>query len=170
MYKLIVSPQRHSAIMHASHIVDNRSVVLVISNGMEEYTPYPFSREALRVQRQFELEKAFKVMGVRQMYTMNQDMNNIDYEIVAIKIQLLVTTQPFTHYYYMINGDQRLTTISNAIIGDVEKRAYKAKGKQKWAHRLEEDEIERKLDAIEKMVTVRRELLAHDLATEYVQR
>jgi LmbE family N-acetylglucosaminyl deacetylase len=156
--------------MHASHIIDNKSVVVVVANGMEEYTPYPFSREALRIQRKFELEKAFKILGVRQMYTLNQDLNNIDYELIAIKLQLLTATQPFTHLFYMINGDQRLVNISNAIIGNVEKRIYKPKGKEKWAHRLDENEIERKLDAIEKMVTVRRELLAHDLTKEYVQR
>jgi len=170
MYKLIVSPQRHSAILHASHIIDNKSVVVVLSDGMEEYTPYPFSRDALRVQRRFELEKAFKVMGVRNMYTVNQNWYDIDYELVAIKLQLLITTQPFTHFYYMRNGDQRLIAIANAVMGDVEKRAYKPKGKHKWAHKLSEEEMETKLNAIEKMVTVRRELLAHDLTTEYVQR
>lgn len=170
MYKLVVSPKRHSAIMHASHILDYRTEVIVLSDGMEEYTPYPFCRDALRVQRRFELEKAFKVLGVRNMYLTNQDMNRMDYELIAIKLQLLITTQPFTHFYYTQNGDQRLTRIFNAVSGNVEKLVYKPKGKVSWAHKLSIDEMERKLNAIEKMATIRRELLAHELTTEYVQR
>jgi hypothetical protein len=47
---------------------------------------------------------------------------------------------------------------------------YKPKGKMSWEYKLDEDEMERKLNAIEKMTTIRKELLAHELTTEYVQR
>lgn len=170
MYKLVVSPKRYSALLHASHLLDYKSVVIVISDGMEEYTPYPFCREALRIQKKFELEKAFKVMGVSKLYMMNQDMNDINYEIVAIKLQLLIATQPFTHLYYINNGDQRLVTVCNAIKGNIEKLVYKPKGKEKWLYTLSPDELELKLTAIEKMVTIRRELLAYSMENEYVQK
>ena len=67
MYKLIISPLRYSAIVHASHLLDKRSVVITIANGMEESNIYELCFEAKRIQKRFEVEKAYKVFGVRQL-------------------------------------------------------------------------------------------------------
>ena len=68
MYKLILSPRRYSAVMYASHVLDNRSVVVVISSGFEEDTSYTeLCMSAMREQRRFEVEKAYKIFGVRQL-------------------------------------------------------------------------------------------------------
>lgn len=170
MYKLVLSPRRHSALLHASHVLDKKTEIIFIANGMEENSPYKFCLEAMTIQRQFELEKAYKEFGVRKLYTMNQSIYHIDYELVTIKLQLLLTVNPFTHFYFMNNGDQRMYQICQAINCNAKKLVYKPKGKVSWKHRLAEDEIERKLNAIERMVTVRKELLYHDLTEEYVQR
>jgi hypothetical protein len=144
--------------------------MMIISNGMEERSPYKFCLEAMRTQRKFELEKSFKEFGVRQLYTLNQSVYHIDYELVAMKLQLMLVVSPFTHFYYMNNGDQRLFQICQSVGGNAKKLVYKPKGKVKWEYKLNEDEMERKLNAIERMVTIRKELLAHELTTEYVQR
>ena len=170
MYKLVLSPRRYSALMHASHVLDNRTVMMIIGNGMDEYTPYKLCHEAMQIQRKFELEKAYKEFGVRQLHVMNQSLYHIDYELVTIKLQLLLSVTPFTHFYFMNNGDQRLFQICQAVHGDAKKLVYKAKGKVSWQYKLDEDEMERKLNAIERMTTVRKELLAHEVTTEYVQR
>lgn len=170
MYKLVLSPRRYSAILHASHVLDNKTVMIILANGMEEETPYEFCLESMRIQRKFELEKAYKKFGVKQLYTMNQSVYHFDYELITLKLQLLLAVSPFTHFYFMNNGDQRLFQICQAISTNAKKLVYKPKGKVKWAHTLTEDEIERKLNAIERMTTVRKELLAYELTTEYVQR
>jgi hypothetical protein len=170
MYKLVLSPRRYSAILHASHVLDGKTEIITIGNGMEENSPYKFCLEAMNIQRKFELEKAFKEFGVRKLYTMNQSMYHINYELVTIKLQLLLTVNPFTHFYFMNNGDQRLYQICQAINCGAKKLVYKPKGKVSWKHKLTEEELERKLNAIERMVTVRKELLYHDLVEEYVQR
>ncbi len=170
MYKLVLSPRRHSALLHASHILDGKTEIMFIANGMEEDSPYKFCLEAMTIQRQFELEKAHKEFGVRKLYTMNQSIYHIDYELVTIKLQLLLTVSPFTHFYFMNNGDQRLFHICQSINCQAKKLVYKPKGKVSWEHKLNEEEIERKLNAIERMTTIRKELLAYELTTEYVQR
>jgi hypothetical protein len=137
---------------------------------MEEDSPYKFCLEAMTIQRTFELEKAYKIFGVRQLYTMNQSVYHLDYELITLKLQLLLAVSPFTHFYYMNNGDQRLFQICQAVSTDAKKLVYKPKGKVSWERKLTEDEIDRKLNAIERMTTVRKELLAYELVTEYVQR
>jgi hypothetical protein len=143
---------------------------MTITNGMEEESPYKLCLEAMKVQRTFELEKAYKVFGVRQLYTMNQSIYHIDYELVTMKLQLLLAVSPFTHFYFMNNGDQRLFTICQKLNTKAEKLVYKPKGKVSWEYKLNDEEIERKLTAIERMVTVRKELLAYEMTKEYVQR
>lgn len=172
MYKLVISPKRTSAIMYASHILDNRTVVLVISDGYEEETPYELCIQAKRVQRQFELEKGYKIFNVRQLYTMNQNWYDIDYELVATKLQLLCAVSPFTHMYYQKNGDQRLYTICKMIRGPENKLEYADKFKKGWEYTLDGDEIERKLNAIERFVLIRRNLLYSNqqVDKEWVQR
>lgn len=159
MYKLVISPKRTSAILYASHILDNRTVVLVVSDGYEEDTPYDLCLAAKKVQRQFELEKGYKVFGIRQLYAMNQQWYDIDYELVATKLQLLCAVTPFTHLYYQKNGDQRLYTICQMIRGPENKLVYSDKYQKGWEYTLNDEEIERKLDAIERFVLVRRNLL-----------
>ena len=172
MYKLVISPKRTSALMHASHLLDNRTVVMIISDGYEEETPYEFCMEAKAVQRRFELEKGYKVFGVRQLYAMNQNWYDIDYELLAVKLQLMLSTSPFTHMYFQKNGDQRLYTICNTVRGSGIKLEYSDKFKKGWEYTLNEDEIERKLNAIERFVTIRRNLLysKQDIQKEWVQR
>lgn len=170
MYKLVLSPRRYSVLLHASYILDKRTVVMILSNGMEEDSPHKFCLEAMRVQRAFELEKAYKVFGVRQLYTMNQSMYHMDYELVTTKLQLMLAVSPFTHFYHMNNGDQRLFTMCQKLNTKAKRLVYKPKGKVSWEHKLSDDEITRKLTAIERMVTVRKELLAYDMTREYVQR
>lgn len=170
MYKLVLAPRRYSAILHASHVLDNKTVMMIIANGMEEDTPYKFCLEATMIQRKFELEKAHREFGVKQLYTMNQSVYHLDYDLITLKLQLLLALSPFTHFYFMNNGDQRLYQICQAVNSNAKKLVYKPKGKVSWAHRLTEDEMERKLNAIERMTTVRKELLAYELTTEYVQR
>lgn len=170
MYKLVLSPRRYSALLHASHVLDDRTVMMTITDGMEEDSPYKFCLDAMRTQRKFELEKSFKEFGVRQLYTLNQSLYHIDYELVTIKLQLLLHVSPFTHFYFMNNGDQRLFQICQSMQCAAKKLVYKPKGKMSWEYKLDEEEMNRKLNAIEKMTTIRKELLAHELTTEYVQR
>lgn len=171
MYKLVISPKRTSALMYASHILDNRTVLMVISDGFEEETPYEICFEAKAVQRKFELEKGYKVFGIRQLYAMNQSWFDIDYELVTVKLQLLLATSPFTHMYYLKNGDQRLYTICQKVQGPEIKLEYSNKFKKGWEYTLNEEQIEKKLTAIERFVTVRRNLLysKQDLEKEWVQ-
>ena len=170
MYKLVLSPRRYSAILHASHVLDSKTVMMIIANGMEEDSPYKFCLEAMTIQRKFELEKAHKIFGVKQLYTMNQSVYHLDYDLITLKLQLLLAVSPFTHFYFMNNGDQRMFQICQAVNTNAKKLVYKPKGKVSWAHTLNEEDIETKLNAIERMTTVRKELLAYDLTTEYVQR
>lgn len=170
MYKLVVSPQRYSAIMYASSILDDRTVVMVISDGMEESNRFNLCRDALRVQRRFELEKSYKEFSVRQLYTLNQDMFNIDYELVTMKLTLMLTLSPFTHFYFMKNGDQRLYTICHKMQNVKNKLVYAQHGKVSWKLKLNDVSMERKLNAIERLITAREEILYHDLSIEYIQR
>jgi hypothetical protein len=170
MYKLVLSPRRYSAVLHASHVLDKGTELVILSNGMDEETPYRFCLEAMKIQRQFELEKAYKEFGVRQLYTMNQSMYHVDYELIAVKLQLLLVIKPYTHFYFLNNGDQRLLQICQAVNCSAKKLVYKPKGKVRWEHTLTDDEMDRKLAAIERMTTVRKELLAYQLEVEYVQK
>lgn len=171
MYKLVISPKRTSALMHASHVLDNRTVVMVIADGMEEFTQYEICFEAKKVQRRFEVEKGYKKFSIRQLYMMNQKWYDIDYELLAVKLQLLCAITPFTHIYYMRNGDQRLYTICQKIIAEGKKLEYSDKFKKGWGYDLKEEELTRKLDAIERFYTNRRELLySPNLNKEFIQR
>jgi len=155
--------------MHAASVLEG-STVVVVSDGMEEESPYQFSREAMRAQRLFEIEKAYKVFGVRQLYTMNQDWYDIDYELLAVKLQVIVTVAPFKTLYFTHDGDQRLLTVCRAV-QRVEKKVYTYKPKRMWEVQLGTKTLGKKLDAIEKFVTCRRELLtAYDMHLEYIQR
>jgi hypothetical protein len=115
--KLIVSPHRYSALLHASHILDRNSVVVILYNGDEERTKYPdLCREALRVQRKFEIEKAYKIYNVRHIHTMNMLHNRLDYELIATMLQMMIAAQGFTHLYYYLSKDPALCEIFRALI------------------------------------------------------
>lgn len=169
MSKLVLSPRRYSAIMHASSILEGATVI-VVSDGMEEESPYRFCWRAMQVQREFEIEKAYKIFGVRQLYMMKQHWYDIDYELLAVKLQLMVSVAPFKTLYFTHDGDQRLHTVCTAING-VEKKVYTHKPRRMWEVELGEETLGRKLDAIEKFVTCRQELLTmYDVHLEYIQR
>ena len=167
MYKLILSPRRYSAVMYASHVLDNRSVVVVISNGFEEDTKYTdLCMSAMREQRRFEVEKAYKIFGVRQLYHFNQTWRKMSYEFIATKLQLLLAVSPFTHFYYMDNGDQRLLSICRAVSGVEDKLVYKKNGKD--FYELSTEELTRKVQAINKFVTVRGLITDPSIHKEYI--
>ena len=171
MYKLIVSETRYDAIMYASHLLDGRSVVITISDGMEEDNIYSLCREALRVQKKFEVEKAYKKFGVRQLYCFNQDMHSIDYQFILLKLQLMCTVTPFTHLCYN-DSNRTLNDIYDNILGARNKIIYLKESDYKaLTYELNEKEIERKLDAIERMATIRSKLLYNNnFNKEYLRR
>jgi len=171
MYKLIVSETRYDAIMYASHLLDGRSVVITISDGMEEDNIYSLCREALRVQKKFEVEKAYKKFEVRQLYCFNQDMNSIDYQFVLLKLQLMLTVTPFTHLCYN-DSNKILDDIYDGVIGARNRIVYLKEPIHKaLIYELNDKEIEKKLDAIERMSTIRTKLLhSNNFNKEYLQR
>jgi hypothetical protein len=170
MYKLVLSPRRYSAVIGASCILEN-SVVIIVADGMEEQTPYRFCRDALRVQREFEIEKAYKVFGVRQLFMMRQNWFDIDYELLAVKLQLMLSTQPFTHLYYSHDEDQRLLTICRALQGGAQKLRYTNSPRRMWEIKPGATTFGKKMDAVEKFITIRKELLYnHKMNREFIER
>jgi len=171
MYKLLISETRYDAILYASHLLDNRCVVIVMSDGMEEANVYDLCREVLRIQRKFEVEKAYKIFGVRQLYCFNQDMHNVDYQFILLKLQLMLTVTPFTHLCYTKN-DANLTNIYEGVVGVKDRIIYlKEPVDKSLIYKLNDEEIERKLDAIQRMSTIRTKLLyGNNFNKEYLQR
>ena len=171
MYKLLISETRYDAILYASHLLDNRSVVITISDGMEEANVYDLCREVLRMQRKFEVEKAYKIFGIRQLYCFNQDMNRVDYQFILLKLQLMLTVTPFTHLCYA-DDNKMLVNIYDGLLGIKDKIVYlKEPTNKSLTYELNDEEIERKLDAIQRMSTIRTKLLYNNnFNKEYLQR
>lgn len=171
MYRLVISETRYDAILHASHLLGKRSTVIVLSDGMEEDNIYDLCREAQRVQKKFEVEKAYKILGVRQLYSFNQNMFNPDYQFILLKLQLMLTVTPFTHLCFA-DENRRLRDIYENIKGPQDYIIYLRKPTPRaLAYELSEQEIERKLDAIQKMSTIRTKLLYHNnFNKEYLKR
>jgi hypothetical protein len=175
----------YSALLHASHILDRRSVVVILYNGDEEKTKYPnLCREALRVQRKFEIEKAYKIYNVRHIHTMNMLHNRLDYELIATMLQMMIAAQGFTHLYYYLSKDLVLCEMFKALIR-VKKIAYnhhhlgsktacseinllfldETQGLDVWKaahHILHDAEYDKKVGACKKMVTIDNYLLSYD--------
>ena len=171
MYKLIISPLRYSAIVNASHLLDNKSVLITIANGMEEPNIYELCLDAKRVQKRFEVEKAYKIFGIRQLYCFNQDMNNIDYEFVLLKLNLMLTITPFTHMCYEDFEDRLLVEILEKVGEGANKIIYTKDPTNSLAYELTDEEIERKLNAIQRMPTIRKKLLyIQEPNIEYIRR
>ena len=171
MYKLIISPRRYDAILHASHLLDNRSVIITLSNGMEEPNIQDLCWEARKTQKRFEVEKAYKIFGVRQLYCFDQSYNNIDYQFVLMKLQLMTAVSPFTHLCYRDLEDPVLMEIFHKTKGVSDRIVYTNEPVGALVYELNDEEIERKLDAIQRMSTIRRNLLYkqnHNL--EYLKR
>ncbi len=171
MYKLVISPLRYSAIVHASHLLDNRSVLITIANGLEEPNIQELCLEARRVQKRFEVEKAYKIFGIRQLYCFNQDIHNIDYQFVLLKLNLMLVITPFTHVCYEDSEDRALTEIIDKVGEGANRIVYTADTENSLAYELSEDEIELKLDAIQRMPTIRKKLLyLQNPHLEYIKR
>lgn len=138
---------------------------------MEEDNIYNLCRDALRIQKKFEIEKAYKTFGIRQLYCFNQDMHKLDYQFVLLKLQLMLTVTPFTHLCYADNN-KSLVSIYDSIIGAKDKIVYLKKPTNKsLTYKLNDEEIERKLDAIQRMPTIRTKLLySNDINKEYLKR
>lgn len=171
MYKLIISPLRYSAIVHASHLLDNKSVLITVANGLEEPNIYELCLDAKKTQKRFEVEKAYKIFGIRQLYCFNQDMNNIDYEFVLLKLNLMLTITPFTHVCYEDSKDRILTDVFEKTAGATNKIVYTDDPDSSLAYELTDEEIERKLDAIQRMPTIRKKLLyLQEPHIEYIKR
>lgn len=171
MYKLILSETRYDAILYASHLLDNRSSVITISDGMEEDNIYSLCRRALEIQKKFEVEKAYKKFRVRQLYCFNQDMNNVDYQFVLLKLQLMLTVTPYTHLCFP-EGDRVLADIYESVIGAKSRIVYlKEPTNKSLIYELNDEEVERKLNAIERMPTIRTKLLSYnEFKKEYIKR
>ena len=171
MYKLIVSENRYDALLYASHMLDNRSVLITISDGMDELNKYGLCWEALKIQKKFEVEKAYKIFGIRQLYCFNQSIHNIDYQFVLVKLQLMLTVSPFTHLCFL-ERDSKLSDIYNGVIGGMDRIIYlEGKTDDSLVYTLNDEELERKLNAIEKMATIREQLLyTNDYNREYIKR
>lgn len=171
MYKLIISPRRYDAILHASHLLDNRSVIITLSNGMEEPNIQELCLEARKTQKRFEVEKAYKVFDVRQLYCFEQYYDGIDYQFVLMKLQLMTAVTPFTHLCYRQLEDRMLMEIFGKVKGVENRIVYTDDSEGSLVYKLSDEEIERKLDAIQRMPTVRRQLLyKQDLNLEYLKR
>lgn len=171
MYKLIISPLRYSALVHASHLLDNKSVLITVANGMEEPNIYELCLEAKRIQKRFEVEKAYKIFGIRQLYCFNQDMSNIDYQFVLLKLTLMLTITPFTHICYEDTEDRMLADIFKKVGGETNKIIYTDDSTNSLAYELNSDQIELKLDAIQRMPSIRKKLLyIQDPNLEYLRR
>jgi hypothetical protein len=171
MYKLIISNTRYDAIIDASHLLDGRSVVITISDGAEESNVYGLCLRALTEQRKFEVEKAYKLFDIRQLYCFNQNLNNVDYQFVLVKLQLMLTVTPFTHICYS-ETDKQLLDIYEGLIGDRSRIIYlKEPTNKSLIYKLSDEEIGRKLEAIEKMTTIRTKLLyKNQFENEYLKR
>jgi hypothetical protein len=138
---------------------------------MEEPNIYELCLDAKRTQKRFEVEKAYKIFGIRQLYCFNQDMNNIDYEFILMKLNLMLTITPFTHVCYEDFEDRALTDIFEKTAGAANKIIYTSDPENSLAYELTDEEIERKLDAIQKMSTIRKKLLyMQEPHIEYIQR
>ena len=171
MYKLIISPTRYDAIVHASHLLDNRSVVMTISNGLEEPNIYELCLEAKKIQKRFEVEKAYKIFRVRQLYCFDQNYNAIDYQFVIMKLQLMLGITPFTHMCYLGTTDPMLLEIFEKVSGVENRIVYTDDATKSLEYKLDDKEIELKLDAIGRMPTIRKKLLYRPiLHIEYIQR
>ena len=176
MYKLILSPQRFSALLYASHILDNRTVVMVLSDGYDETTKYGnFCMEALAIQRKFELEKAYKVFKVRQLYHLNQYYKKMDYDRILVQLQLLLATSPFTHFYFYVDGDDTLNKICRTVKKVDKKIMYSMNnlidGVVAEEHRLTDEEYNRKAAAATKMITIRDYLMNYGgFKTEFISK
>lgn len=171
MYKLIISPLRYSAIVHASHLLDNRSVLITLADGMEEPNIYELCLDAKRTQKRFEVEKAYKIFGIRQLYCFNQNMNNIDYEFVLLKLNLMLAITPFTHLCYEDLEDPLLIEIFKQVGEGTNKVVYTSDPENSLSYELNDEEIERKLDAIQRMPTIRKKLLyMQEPNIEYLRR
>lgn len=171
MYKLIISPRRYDAILHASHLLDNRSVLVTLSDGMEEPNIQELCWDARKTQKRFEVEKAYKIFGIRQLYCFEQSYNNIDYQFVLMKLQLMTAVSPFTHLCYRQLEDRMLIEIFEKTRGVENRIVYTDNPQGALVYELNDEEIERKLDAIQRMPTVRRQLLyKQDHNLEYLKR
>ena len=171
MYKLIISPFRYSAIVHASHLLDNKSVLITIANGMEEPNIYELCLDARTTQKKFEVEKAYKIFGIRQLYCFNQNMNNIDYEFILMKLNLMLTITPFTHLCYEDLEDSLLVEIFKQVGEGTNRVVYTNDPENSLAYELTDEEIERKLNAIQRMPTIRKKLLyMQEPNIEYIKR
>lgn len=171
MYKLIISPRRYDAILHGSHLLDNRSVVITLSNGMEEPNIQELCLEARKIQKRFEVEKAYKIFNVRQLYCFEQYYDGIDYQFVLMKLQLMTAVSPFTHLCYREVKDRMLMEICGKVKGVDNRIIYTDDQEKTLVYKLSDEEMERKLNAIQRMPTIRRQLLYkqdHDL--EYLKR
>ena len=171
MYKLIISETRYDAILYASHLLDNRSVLITIADGMDEPNPYKFCWDAMREQRKFEVDKAYKQFRVRQLYCFNQMLDSIDYQFVLVKLQLMLAVSPFTHLCHP-DGHGKLNKIYESVTGPRESVIYLRDPINKsFTYELTDEEMGRKLEAIHRMVTVRNMLLSHaSLDKEYIKR
>lgn len=171
MYKLVLSEARYDAILYASHLLDYRSVVITISDGMEEDNIYSLCRRALEIQKKFEVEKAYKKFGIRQLYCFNQDMYKPDYQFILLKLQLMLTVTPYTHLCFP-EENRTLANICEEIIGAKNKIIYlKHPAGNSLTYTLNDEEIQRKLSAIERMPTIRTKLLSHNnFREEYIKR
>ena len=171
MYKLIISPLRYSAVVYASHLLDNRSVLITIANGLEEPNIYELCLEAKRIQKRFEVEKAYKIFGIRQLYCFNQDMHKIDYQFVLLKLNLMLSITPFTHICYEDSEDRALTEIIEKVGKKANRIVYTSDPINSLAYELTDEEIERKLDAVQRMPTIRKKLLyMQEPNIEYIRR
>lgn len=173
MYKLVVSPQRYSALLYASHILDDRTVMVVLSNGYEEETRYKnFCMEALTTQRKFEIHKAYKVFKVRQLYHLGLNYNKLDYEKITVQLQLLLALSSFTHLYIYGNSDKNLYNICKALKRVENKVIYSTNNiiekKEAEATILSSDQYLRKVNAAGRMITIKEYLLNYEnFRTEY---
>ena len=166
-----MSETRYGAILHASHLLDNRSAVITLSDGMEEDNIFNLYRKALEIQKKFEVEKAYKKFGIRQLYCFNQNIHKPDYQFILIKLQLMLTVTPYTHLCFP-EDNRTLANICEELIGAKDRIIYlRAPTYKSLTYTLNDEEVEKKLSAIERMVTVRSKLLSHNnFREEYIKR
>jgi hypothetical protein len=138
---------------------------------MEERNIFSLCRRALEIQKKFEVEKAYKKFGVRQLYCFNQDMNKPDYQFILLKLQLMLTVTPYTHLCFS-ETNRILADICDKVTGAKSRIIYLKKPMEKaLTYELNDEEVERKLNAIERMPTIRTELLSHNnFREEYLKR
>ncbi len=181
--KLIVSPHRYSALLHASHVLDNKSAVMILYNGQEEKPKYKgLCMRALEIQREFEIDKAYKIYNVRQIHTMNMFRHRLDYELIATMLQMMIAAQGFTHLYYYLSDDDTLLEVYRTLRGckktayHYESLGYTASSDTNfwfleevqgldmlkgYRHVLYDTEYEKKLGACKKMATIDNYLLSY---------